>query len=61
MEISREKRRQDAHEKIEQLIESKFYKQTELASMMGITYRTFWSRRKEESWTGKEIVLIESL
>jgi hypothetical protein len=61
MEITREQRRLNAHEKVEELIKSKFYKQIEIAEFLGITYRTFWTRRKEKSWTGKEISVIEGL
>lgn len=49
---------QKAHDKIERLIEGKYYKQVELADMFGISYRTLWGRRKDKNWTGKEVEII---
>ena len=61
MENTIEFRREQAHIKIMRLIEGRYFKQKDLADMMGIKYRTLWNRKKDKNWTGKEIEIIENL
>jgi len=58
MEYTKEQLKEQAHVKIEQLIEDKEYRQVDIASKLGITYRTFWQRRRDTTWTGKEVRII---
>jgi len=54
-------KREETDKKIEMLIKDKYYKQTELANLLGISYMTLYNRRRDKNWSGKEISIIESL
>lgn len=50
--------RKQADLKLKELIEGKFYKQTEIAKALGISYMTLYNRRKNSDWTMREMNLI---
>lgn len=53
--------RSKASKKIDKLLNGKFYKRKEIAEILGMSYRTFWTRKRDNTWTAKEIAIINEL
>lgn len=53
--------RKEADEKINNLIEGKYYTKVALSQILGISYPTLYDRLDKKNWFGKEIDIIMGL